>query len=34
LDEKAMLEFIGSLNISDAVKEEMKAITPFNYTGV
>ena len=34
LDEKSMLEFIGSLNISDVVKEEMKAITPFNYTGV
>ncbi|MCF8459448.1 MAG: adenylosuccinate lyase [Flavobacteriales bacterium] len=33
LDEKAMLAFIDSLNISEAVKVEMRAITPFNYTG-
>jgi adenylosuccinate lyase len=25
--------FIGTLNVSDAVKEELKAITPFNYIG-
>ncbi len=34
LDETAMLQFIDSLNVSDEVKAEMKAITPFNYTGV
>ena len=34
LDEAAMLQFIDSLNISDEVKAEMRAITPFNYTGV
>lgn len=34
LDKKAMLEFIDSLNISDEIKDEMRAITPFNYTGV
>ncbi len=26
-------KFIDTLDISDAVKEEMKAVTPFNYTG-
>jgi adenylosuccinate lyase len=25
--------FIDTLDISDAVKQEMKAVTPFNYTG-
>ena len=25
--------FIDSLEVSDAIKEEMKAVTPFNYTG-
>lgn len=34
LDEKAMLQFIDSLNVSEEVKEEMRAVTPFNYTGV
>ena len=34
LDETAMLQFIDSLNVSDDVKDEMRAITPFNYTGV
>ena len=34
LDEKAMLEFIDSLNVSEEVKAEMRLITPFNYTGV
>lgn len=27
-------EFVESLEISDAVKEEIKQITPFNYTGI
>lgn len=34
LDEKAMLAFIDSLNVSDDVKAEMRVITPFNYTGI
>lgn len=34
LDEAAMLQFIDSLNVSEDVKVEMRAITPFNYTGV
>jgi adenylosuccinate lyase len=34
LNEKAMLEFIGSLDVSKEIKEEMRVITPFNYTGV
>jgi len=27
-------EFVGNLDVSDAVKEEIKAITPLNYTGI
>lgn len=34
LDENAMLQFIESLNVSEDIKAEMRAITPFNYTGV
>ena len=34
LNEAAMLEFIESLQIAEKVKAEMRAITPFNYTGV
>ena len=34
IDKKVMHEFIGSLKISAAVKKELKAITPFNYTGI
>lgn len=34
LDKEAMGRFIDSLNVSDELKSEMKAITPFNYTGV
>lgn len=34
LDEKAMLAFIDSLNVSDDVKAEMRVVTPFNYTGI
>lgn len=34
LDEAAMLSFIDSLNVSEEVKAEMRAITPFNYTGI
>ncbi len=34
IDKKAMHRFISSLKISAAVKKELKAITPFNYTGL
>ena len=31
---KEIAEFVESLEISDTVKEEIKKITPFNYTGI
>ncbi|MBN2213211.1 MAG: adenylosuccinate lyase [Bacteroidales bacterium] len=34
IDQKTIHHFIDSLNIKDAVKEELKRITPFTYTGV
>lgn len=34
IDKKAMQTFIQSLKVSAAVKKELKAITPANYTGV
>ena len=34
MTEKTIHEFIQGLNVSDAVKEELMAITPYNYTGV
>jgi len=34
IDKKDIHEFIGRLKVSPAVKKELKAITPFNYTGV
>lgn len=34
INEESMSKFIETLNINDAVKEELKQITPFNYTGV
>ncbi len=33
VDEKAIHDFIETLNVSEAVKEELHAITPHNYTG-
>jgi adenylosuccinate lyase len=30
----AITAFINSLAVSDAVKEELRLITPFNYTGI
>ncbi len=30
---ESMISFIDSLDVSDALKEELKGITPFNYTG-
>lgn len=34
MDEKTIHEFIQTLEVSDEVKEELMAITPWNYTGV
>lgn len=34
ITEKSMKEFIENLAISDKVKYELKAISPFNYTGI
>ncbi|MEP7239067.1 MAG: adenylosuccinate lyase, partial [Ferruginibacter sp.] len=34
IDKETIHRFIASLKISAAVKKELKAITPFNYTGV
>lgn len=32
--EQSIAGFIDNLNVSDAIKAELKAITPFNYTGI
>jgi adenylosuccinate lyase len=34
ITEKAIQEFIANLQVSDAVKAELKKITPHNYTGI
>ena len=34
MTEQAIHEFIDTLNVSDEVKAELKAITPHNYTGI
>ena len=34
ITEKSVHHFISTLNVSDAIKEELKAITPHNYTGI
>ncbi len=31
---EAIREFIDTLKVSDQVKEELRQITPFNYTGI
>lgn len=33
IDEETMENFITSLEVSDSVKEELRAITPWSYTG-
>lgn len=33
INEQSILDFINSLSISEEVKEELKGITPWNYTG-
>ena len=34
INEESIAKFIDSLNVSDAIKEEMRAISPSNYTGI
>ncbi|HEY9124219.1 MAG TPA: adenylosuccinate lyase [Bacteroidales bacterium] len=34
INEASIKEFVTSLEVSDAVKKELLAITPFNYTGI
>lgn len=34
IDDAAMRTFVNGLEVSDAVKEELLKITPFNYTGI
>jgi adenylosuccinate lyase len=34
IDKKSIHKFIDTLNVSAAVKKELKAVTPHNYTGV
>jgi adenylosuccinate lyase len=29
----SIIDFVENLNVSDEIKDELKAITPFNYTG-
>jgi len=34
INEKSIHDFVETLNVSQAIKEELKRITPRNYTGV
>ncbi len=34
ITEQTIQQFIGELDVSEAVKTELRAITPFNYTGI
>jgi adenylosuccinate lyase len=34
IDKHKLNEFIDRLNVSHEVKEELKQLTPFNYTGI
>lgn len=34
IDEEVVKAFIEKLDVSDAVKKELKAVTPLNYTGI
>lgn len=33
IDEKTIADFITGLDVSESIKEEMRAVTPWNYTG-
>ena len=34
LDEQTIKDFIEGLNVTESVKDELRAITPHNYTGI
>jgi len=34
VNQQVLWDFIDKLKVSNEVKEELKAITPFNYTGI
>ena len=34
IDEQTIKEFIEGLNVTESVKDELRAITPHNYTGI
>jgi len=34
IDQKAIHQFVDGLDVSDAIKNELKQISPFNYTGI
>ena len=34
IDAAAIAEFIDGLEVTDAIKEELRALSPANYTGV
>ncbi|MBU2976318.1 adenylosuccinate lyase [Zobellia sp. B3R18] len=34
IDQNSIADFIDTLNVSDAIKKELKVITPSNYTGI
>jgi adenylosuccinate lyase len=34
ISQDSVIVFIDSLDISDELKNELKAVTPFNYTGI
>jgi len=34
INREAILKFIENLDINDKIKSKLKAITPFNYTGI
>ena len=34
INKESIFNFIEELNISDEIKEELKKISPYNYTGI
>ena len=34
VNEKTIADFVDNLNVSDSIKDEIKSITPWNYTGI
>ena len=33
IDERTIEDFVNGLDVSESVKEELRSITPWNYTG-